>query len=437
MSKISQESLKAFGGEAVKAVILAAGLGKRMGYKPKGLIKIAGREILYRTMKNLTELGISEFAVITNARYREEYEGFIRKYGFNAELIINRHPEKGNGYTLYLAKSHVGGKFILLMSDHIYGKDFLKRAVKGEGLVVDETPEYTDLDEATKVKIKDNRVEDIGKHLKDFDAIDTGFFVLTSEIFGIADEILSEKGKAELSEIVKRAKLKVTPINGFLWMDIDTPEDIKKARMLMVRTSIKGAGDGFISRHLNRKISTRISTLLVDHVTPNQMTVVTFLFGILSALMNFVSIPLAGILYQISSIFDGVDGEIARASMKTSRFGGYIDSILDRYVDAAFLLILAYVTIKEPLWWAIAVTAIFGSAMVSYSTERYKAAYREDIYRDIPAIRCLIGKRDERIFLTMLFCLIGQTKALFALLAVLTNLRIAATVWLVWRNKRN
>jgi len=35
--------------------------------------------------------------------------------------------------------------------------------------------------------------------------------------------------------------------------------------------------------------------------------------------------------------------------MKTSRFGGYVDSILDRYVDFAFLLILAYVTIKEPL----------------------------------------------------------------------------------------
>ncbi|NJE08008.1 CDP-alcohol phosphatidyltransferase [Thermococcus sp. M39] len=425
-----------------KAVILAAGLGTRLGKlteeTPKGLLKVAGREILYRTMKVLQELGVREFIIITNPKYETKFRKFAEKNGFNARIIIiiNEHPEKGNGYSLYLAKDWVDGRFILVMSDHIYERAFLVKAAKGEGLIVDEAPRYISIDEATKVKIKDRHVEDLGKHLKEFDAIDTGFFVLTPEIFEVADEILSEKGKAELSEIVKRAKLKVTFVSGFFWMDIDTPEDIKKARKLIVQTSIKGKGDGFISRHLNRKISTRISTLLVDHVTPDQMTVVTFLLGILSALVNFISISLAGILYQISSILDGVDGEIARASMKTSRFGGYVDSILDRYVDFAFLLILAYVTIKEPLWWAIAVTAIFGSAMVSYSTERYKAAYGSDIYKEISTMRYLIGKRDERIFLTMLFCLAGQIKALFTLLAILTNLRIAATMYLVWKNKR-
>ncbi len=71
--------------------------------------------------------------------------------------------------------------------------------------------------------------------------------------------------------------------------------------------------------------------------------------------------------------------------------------------------------------------------MVSYSTERYKVAYGSDIYKEISTMRYLIGKRDERIFLTMLFCLAGQIKALFALLTVLTNLRIATTVWLVWK----
>ncbi len=408
-----------------------------MGYMSKGTIKVAGREILYRTLEILKELGISEAVIVTNSRYGEEYGEFIRKYGFNAELIINRHPEKGNGYSLYLAREHVDGKFILIMSDHIYEKAFLERAVRGEGLIVDASPKYTCLEEATKVKIEDGRVENIGKHLKDFDAVDTGFFVLTPEIFNVADDLLLERGKAELSEIVKMAKLGVTFVSGFFWMDIDTPEDIKKARKLIVRASVKGKGDGFISRYLNRKISTRISALLVDYVTPNQMTIATFLLGIFSALLNFVSIPLAGVLYQVSSILDGVDGEIARASMRTGRFGGYADSVLDRYVDFAFLLTLAYVSIKEPLWWVIAASAIFGSAMVSYSTERYKAAYGSDIYSDIPAMRRLIGKRDERIFLTMLFCLAGRIKVLLLLLAILTAIRTAGTVWLVWKNREN
>ena len=82
----------------MKAVILAAGLGRRMGLRPKGLVRIAGREILYRTMKSLEELGISEFVIITNSRYEGAYREFIKRHGFNAEIVINRHPEKGNGY---------------------------------------------------------------------------------------------------------------------------------------------------------------------------------------------------------------------------------------------------------------------------------------------------------------------------------------------------
>ncbi len=419
----------------MKAVILAAGLGRRMGLRPKGLVRIAGREILYRTMKSLEELGISRFVIITNSRYEGAYREFIKRHGFNAEIVINRHPEKGNGYSLYLARGFVDGRFILVMSDHIYGRDFLERAVEGEGIIVDETPRYVRTGEATKVKISGNRVVDIGKHLKDFDAVDTGFFVLTPDIFDVADSVLLEKGEAELSEIVRRAVLRATPLNGLFWMDIDTPEDAEKAGKLIVLASVKESGDGFISRKLNRKISTKISCLLVDRVTPNQMTIVTFLLGLLSALMNFISVPLAGILYQVSSILDGVDGEIARASMRTSRFGGYADSILDRYADFVFLLALAWASIEGGLWWAVAATAIFGSAMVSYSAERYGAAYGSSIYREIPLMRFLPGKRDERIFLTMLFCLAGEVKALFALLAVLTNLRTAATLWLVWKKK--
>jgi len=424
-----------------RAVILAAGLGTRLGTlteeTPKGLLKVAGREILYRSMKILQDLGVKEFIIITNKKYKERFREFLERNNFKAQIVINEHPERGNGYSLYLARDKVRDRFLLFMSDHIYGREFLQEAVKGEGLIVDRDPRYVDIEEATKVKVRDNHVEDIGKHLKEFHGVDTGFFVLTPEIFSIAEEILSEKEVIELSDVVKRAKLRVTFVDGLFWTDVDVPEDIKKARDLIVKTSVKGVGDGFISRYLNRKISTRISALLVDRISPNQITVITFLLGIFSALLNFVSIPLAGIMYQISSILDGVDGEIARASMRTSRFGGYVDSILDRYVDFTFLLTLAYVTIKEPLWWAVVGAAIFGSVMVSYSTECYRAVYGRSIYEDIPEMRYLIGKRDERIFLTMLFCLIGQIKALFVLLAVLTNLRVALTVWLVWKKKEN
>jgi len=423
----------------LRAVVLAAGLGTRMGKLteeiPKGLLKIAGREIVYRSMKILENLGVKEFIVITNPKYREKYEEFLKREGFNYKIVLNNHPERGNGYSLYLAKDYVDGKFALIMSDHIYEEEFLKEAIKKEGLIIDKEGKYIDADEATKVLVENGRVKDIGKKLKNWDGFDTGFFILTPEIFKYAEEVVKEKELVELSEIVKRAKLKVSEVSGYFWMDVDTQEEMKIAKHYLIKTAVKGTGDGFISRLINRKISTKISEYLVDYLTPNQITVLTFLFGLFSAVVVLFSIPLGGILYQISSILDGVDGEIARASMRTSKLGGYIDSILDRYVDFAFLLALAYAIKPSFELWIVIALAIFGSVMVSYSTERYKAAYFKDIYKEIPKMKYLIGKRDERIFITMIFCLINKIPELFILLAILTNVRVLLTMYLVWQKE--
>jgi len=415
----------------VKAVILAAGYGTRMGEKPKGLIKVAGRELIYRTIRNLIKLGITEFIIVTNEKYREFYERFVKENKINAKIIVNQNPERGNGFSLHVAKDYVSGRFVLVMSDHVYEEKFYELAINGEGLIADRNPKYVDVEEATKVKIEGMRVVEIGKKLKEWNAVDTGFFILDDSIFEITTRLVQEKEVVELRDVVKEAKLKVTFVDGLFWMDVDTPEELKKAKKLIVAHSVKGVGDGFISRYLNRKVSTWISSHLVDHVTPNQMTLITFTFGIISALVNFVNIPLAGILYQISSILDGVDGEIARARMQTSKFGGYFDSILDRYVDLSFLLTLAYVSLADPLWWSVATLAIFSSAMVSYSTERFRGAYCADAYKVIPALRKIPGKRDERIFTIMIFTLLGWIKALFILLAIWSTLRVIITIYLV------
>ncbi len=417
------------------AVILAAGLGTRLGGKPKGLLRVAGREILYRTIVLLKRKGVEEFVIVTNGRYAPLYREFLEKHGFEAELIINPEPEKGNGHSLHLAGDKVSGRFVLVMSDHVYSETFVERAVKGRGLIADRRPEWADAGEATKVRVKGGRVVSIGKNLGEWDAVDTGFFVLDSGIFSVTSALEEERdGDYALSEVIGRAGLEVTFVDGLPWTDVDTPEDVRRARKMLVKTAVKGAGDGFVSRHLNRKISTEISTLLVERTSPNAMTAVTFILGLLSAILSLANLPLAGILYQVSSILDGVDGEIARAQMRASKLGGYVDSLLDRYVDGSFLAFLAYSTLREPLWYAVALLALLGSVMVSYSTERFKGAFCRDAYSEIPALRKLPGKRDERVFITMLFLLYPvqtSVKALFLLLALITNLRVAITAYFI------
>ena len=414
-----------------QAVVLAAGLGRRMGGAgPKSLLRVAGREILYRTLTVLQALGIEEVVLVVHPDHRDAFEAFLATHGFSARLVLNPEPERGNGYSLHLARGAVTGRFLLLMGDHIYGPDLLREALRGEGLVVDPEPRYVDRDEATKVAIRDGRIVAIGKDLAEPDAYDTGCFVLEPSIFAVTGELAAERETVELSDVVRRAGLPAQPIPGRFWTDVDTPADLRRARRLIVAHAVKGAGDGLVSRVLNRRISVRVSALLVERLSPWAATWLTFGLGILAGALNAVSPAAAAVLYQVSSILDGVDGEIARATLRSSPLGAWVDSVLDRYVDVAYLVALALVSGFPAGFWPVVTWALLGSVLVSYATERYRGAFGEDMYRAVPAMRFLPGKRDERVFLCMVFVLLGSVRELFWVLAVLTHLRVFLTLLL-------
>ncbi|AGK60866.1 CTP:L-myo-inositol-1-phosphate cytidylyltransferase/di-myo-inositol-1,3-phosphate-1-phosphate synthase [Archaeoglobus sulfaticallidus PM70-1] len=413
----------------MKAVILSAGFGSRIGGYPKPLLKVGGIEIIKRTITLLSP-HVDEFIIVAG-KYYEDIKQFLEKNcRIKYRLIRNEHPEYGNGYSLLLAKDHIDGKFVLVMGDHIYSKEFVDKAVKLEGLIGDAKPAFVDVNEATKVKISNGVVEDIGKKLSSFDCIDTGFFVLDRSIL---DGIEFRGEELTVSDIMKKAKPKVSILSGYFWIDVDTKDDLRRANWLIVRNSVKGSGDGLVSKYINRRISTRISAMLVNSATPNMMTAISFLTGIASSLLVLFSLPLAGIAYQLSSILDGCDGEIARASLKQSRFGGYIDSILDRYVDFLFLAMLTFCYgLSYP-----AIFAIFGSFMVSYTSEKYRADFGRSIFSDVRWMKYLIGKRDERIFLIMLLCILGMVNEIFWAIAIITNMRVILTVLFVALNSRS
>jgi len=411
----------------MKAVILAAGLGKRMGGIPKPLLKVGGLEIILRTMK-LLQPHVDEFIIVASVHFNK-IDGFLKKYDFNYKIVYNKYPEKGNGYSLLLASEFVNGKFVVVMGDHVYSREFINEAIKKVGLIGDKNPKFVDIQESTKVKVREGKVADIGKELEIYDCVDTGFFVMDSNIFSKLNG-LSELEFISISDIAKCLQIPVSYVNGKFWLDIDTKDDLKRGNLLLIKNSVKIVGDGFISRILNRKISTRISALTANWANPSHFTFLSFFVGILASILLFLDIRIAAIFYQISSIIDGCDGEIARAKMLESKFGGYLDSILDRFVDFTFL---AFLTILYPKYLTLALFAIFGSLMVSYSTEKYKAEYSRSAYEDIISLRYLPGKRDERIFLIMILCLVGTIKLLFLLLSILCIGRVIVTLFLVYK----
>lgn len=97
---------------------------------------------------------------------------------------------------------------------------------------------------------------------------------------------------------------------------------------------IRLASPGPVARHLNKRISLPISKVLARlGVHPNFITflnmILGFSTGIVAAHGTFHTYLWAGILFQMASIFDGCDGEVAKLTNKTSKLGEWLDSISD------------------------------------------------------------------------------------------------------------
>lgn len=181
--------------------------------------------------------------------------------------------------------------------------------------------------------------------------------------------------------------------------------------------------DGFISRHINRKLSEPAARMLArTRLTPNQAS--WGAFGI--ALLSFISFTLGqniigGLLAQLSSVVDGIDGSLARLKGMSSAFGGFLDSVLDRYADILIVLGMVLWSLSHesyPGIWLVGFLAIGGTLLVSYTRARIDSEYRPIFNKALPSL----ASRDIRLFLVMLGGITGQVYFCLLVIAILTNL---------------
>ncbi|MCZ8135796.1 MAG: CDP-alcohol phosphatidyltransferase family protein [Porphyrobacter sp.] len=118
---------------------------------------------------------------------------------------------------------------------------------------------------------------------------------------------------------------------------------LAEAGRAILRATSK-ASDGIVSRRLNRPLSRAVSGLLLrfGSLRPGHATVLTALAA-LAMLICIVAFPspaglaVGAVLFQIASVIDGVDGEIARATFRSSKAGASLDSLVDALTNLAFL----------------------------------------------------------------------------------------------------
>ena len=171
-----------------------------------------------------------------------------------------------------------------------------------------------------------------------------------------------------------------------------------------------------------------VSALALSKVHPNVLTFIGLLINIGAAyLFAQGKFLIGGFVLIGAGLFDMVDGRVARETNQVTRFGGFFDSVLDRYSDLGVFigLLVYYASINRYFYVVLTAIVMTGSVMVSYTRARAE--------NTIP--KCKVGflERPERVVLIIIGALFGHMAPVLWVIAVLSNLTVIHRMMYTWQ----
>ena len=159
--------------------------------------------------------------------------------------------------------------------------------------------------------------------------------------------------------------------------------------------------------------------LALSKIHPNVLTFLGLLINIAAAVLLAAGrFRAAGFVIIGAGLFDMVDGRVARETNRVTRFGGFFDSVLDRYSDLALLmgLLVYYGIINRPFYVVLTAIVMTGSVMVSYTRARAE--------NTIPSCKVGFMERPERVVLFIIGALFDRMAPVLWVIAVLANITV-------------
>jgi histidinol-phosphate aminotransferase len=241
-----------------RAIVLAAGTGSRLvsGEEfPKPLKPVSGVPLIVRILRSLQDEGIKEAVVVTGYLGDKLRRALVAEptLALSLTFVTNEQYTKKNGVSLLAARPYLEGGAILTMADHLYSPEIVRRLraldlPRGtSALAVDYDPERCfDLDDATKVRVEQGKIVDVGKEIASYNAIDTGVFRVGPELVEELAALYDKHGDCSLSDGVKalaaRGRFVACDADDARWIDVDTPVAVQRAEA-MIRVFGDALGD--------------------------------------------------------------------------------------------------------------------------------------------------------------------------------------------------
>ena len=163
-------------------------------------------------------------------------------------------------------------------------------------------------------------------------------------------------------------------------------------------------------------------------LSANFWTFIGLVFALASALVYGLGIEfgliIGGILLLVSGFFDMVDGQVARATGKTSQKGSYLDSMFDKIAEVAIFLGLLVGGYAEPYLVMLAITL---SLLVSYARAKSDAL-------NIKLQGVGIGERAERLLVIAIIGIIGYMESAVVIVVVIAGITLVQRMIVTAKN---
>ena len=181
----------------------------------------------------------------------------------------------------------------------------------------------------------------------------------------------------------------------------------------------------------NKVIRLIVRGLALSRIHPNVLTFLGLVINMVAAYMLAVGqFRWAAAVIIGAGLFDMVDGRVARETNRVTRFGGFFDSVLDRYSDCALLvgLLVWYGSINRPFYVVLTAVAMAASVMISYTRARAE--------NSIPTCKVGFMERPERVVLVIIGALFDHMAPVLWVIAGLGNLTVVHRMIFTWQEAK-
>ena len=192
---------------------------------------------------------------------------------------------------------------------------------------------------------------------------------------------------------------------------------------------------GILRERYQKAVAPVGGTLAKTGISPNFITFLSLLFAMVSGYAYSMHFPLGGVFMIIlTGILDMLDGAVARAAGKITKFGATFDHVLDRYAE---LFIVFGMVFGGYISWVLGFFALFGMLMASFTRAKAESV------GGLASVTVGIAERQEKLlililgsFLVWIFPFSEVLNYAAILVGVLSHITVAQRLHFTWIQTR-